>query len=801
MAEDTITIEVDGASLPARKGQMLIEVTDANGSYVPRFCYHHKLSVAANCRMCLVEVEKAPKPLPACATPVMPGMVVKTRSKLALEAQKSVMEFLLINHPLDCPICDQGGECELQDLAMGYGSDVSRYQEGKRVVVDKNIGPLVQTDMTRCIHCTRCVRFGEEIAGLRELGATGRGEDMEIGTYIEKSMASELSGNVIDLCPVGALTSKPFRYSARTWEMQQHPGIAAHDAVGSNLYFHIKDGRVKRIVPAENEAINEVWLSDRDRFSYEGLYSAERLTVPMVKEDGSWREVDWPLALQAVKGRLGAVIESQGPQQLGALISPTSTTEEAYLLQKLVRALGCPNIDHRLRQSDFSDQESAPRYPTLGMPIADSEHLDAALIVGGHPRKEQPLLNHRLRKAALRGAEIMFLHAARHALNFTAAAQLCCAPGDWVNALAGIAKALLPARSDAALEKLLAGVVVSEAQGAVAERLRAADNPGVFLGSVAMTHPQLSSLRYLAGQIAAFSSAGFGYLGEAANTLGMAVAAAVPDHSASGSGGAHGGKGQAQGLSALAMLEQKLSAYLLLNVEPELDCCDGRLALEAMQAAQHVIAITPYRSAGLEDYADVLLPLCVYAENTGSYINIEGRRQHFTSAVAGPGESRPGWKILRVLADGFGLDGFPYHDLAEVAAELDAAVGEISAANNANANVGAWRRPKALGRANGKLQRITTVPMNAGDGLLRRAAALQQTAEVADGTVHINWALAERLGVKSGDTVKVTQEEHSLELPLRIDPDLADETVLIHAGHPASAGLGAWFGEIALERI
>jgi NADH-quinone oxidoreductase, chain G len=404
MTDDVITIEVDGRTLEARKGQMLIEVTDGNDIYVPRFCYHRKLTIAANCRMCLVDVEKAPKPLPACATPVMDGMKVHTRSQRALEAQKAVMEFLLINHPLDCPICDQGGECELQDLAMGYGRDVSRYQEKKRVVQDKNIGPLVQTDMTRCIHCTRCVRFGQEIAGLRELGATGRGEDMEIGTYIEKSMVSEMSGNVIDLCPVGALTSKPFRYSARAWEIQQRAGIAPHDAVGSNIHLHIMQGRVKRVVPAENEAVNEVWLSDRDRFSYEGLYHPDRLTVPMIRERGAWQEVDWETALQFAMNGLQQVKSRTGTGSIGALTSPASTLEELFLLQKWMRGIGCHNIDHRIRQRDFSDQDIAPAFPWLGTSIADLERLDAVLLIGGNVRKEQPIINHRLRKAAMLGA-------------------------------------------------------------------------------------------------------------------------------------------------------------------------------------------------------------------------------------------------------------------------------------------------------------------------------------------------------------------------------------------------------------
>ncbi|RME33973.1 MAG: NADH dehydrogenase (quinone) subunit G, partial [Gammaproteobacteria bacterium] len=415
---DKVTIEVDGKVLQARRGAMLIEATDAAGIFIPRFCYHPKLTVAANCRMCLVEVEKMPKPMPACATPVMDGMKVHTRSALAREAQKATMEFLLINHPLDCPVCDQGGECELQDLAMGYGSDVSRYSEAKRAVADPDIGPLVQTCLTRCIHCTRCVRFGEEIAGLRELGATGRGEHMTIGTYVRHTLVSELSGNIIDLCPVGALTSRPFRFRARPWELRQAKSIAPHDSVGSSLYLHLKGQKVLRVVPRENEAVNEVWISDRDRYGYAGLRSEDRLTRPLIRQEGEWKEVDWGTALEFAGEGLRRVIQTRGPGRLGALAAPNATTEELYLLQKLVRALGSENIDHRLRQRDFSDDRAAPLYPWLGMPITGLEQLDCVLLLGAWPRHQQPLLNHRIRKAALAGAAVLELNPVRREFNF-----------------------------------------------------------------------------------------------------------------------------------------------------------------------------------------------------------------------------------------------------------------------------------------------------------------------------------------------------------------------------------------------
>ena len=790
MSEDTITIEVDGEPFKARKGQMLIEVTDDHGIYVPRFCYHKKLAVAANCRMCLVEVEKAPKPLPACATPVVDGMKVKTKSRLAMEAQKSVMEFLLINHPLDCPICDQGGECELQDLAMGYGSDVSRYHDQKRVVKDKNIGPLVQTDMTRCIHCTRCVRFGEEVAGLRELGATGRGEHMEIGTYIEKSMVSELSGNVIDLCPVGALTSKPFRFSARTWEMSQRPGIAPHDAIGSNIHFHTKGERVKRVVPADNEAINEVWLSDRDRFSYEGLYSADRLGLPMIKENGKWEEVEWETALQFTEKKLQTVINAQGVDQVGVIVSPTATTEELYLLQKLLRESGIRNIDHRLHQTDFSDQAYDPLFPWLGQSIEDLEQLDAALVIGGNPRKQQPLLNHRLRKAALKGADVMFVNAVSYDINYRKSAELISRPTDLSAALAGILKALVElAGVQDDTNGLLNNVTVSDQQRMMAEKLYSAEKNSLLLGNLALAHPQFSTLRYLAGKIAALSNATLGYLGEAANSAGAYLAGAVPHR------GPAGVKIDKSGRDVQSMLADKLQAYLLFNVEPELDCNNGRQALEAMQAAGCVIAVTPYRSEKMEEYADVLLPMALYAENEGSYINVEGKTQTFSAAVPPPGEARPAWKILRVLADVFGVEHCHYDSVQDLGNEIQSLLADLVPDNQSGGNI-----PGPFPASNGAIERITDMPMNAVDSLVRRASALQQTQEAADDTVHVNAELAMQLGLGKEGRLSLEQDGVEMELNFVTDEQLPRGTVMLHAAHPDTFRLGQWFSTVNVKK-
>ncbi|TAJ93205.1 MAG: NADH-quinone oxidoreductase subunit G [Gammaproteobacteria bacterium] len=792
MTDDGITIEVNGKSLPARKGQMLIEVTDANGIYVPRFCYHKKLTVAANCRMCLVEVEKAPKPVPACATPVMNGMKVFTRSPLAVEAQKSVMEFLLINHPLDCPICDQGGECELQDLAMGYGRDVSRYQERKRVVGDRDIGPLVQTEMTRCIHCTRCVRFGEEIAGLRELGATGRGEHTLIGTYVEKAMESELSGNVIDLCPVGALTSKPFRFSARTWEMRQMSGIAPHDGIGSNLHFHVKGQTVKRVVPAENESINEVWLSDRDRFSYEGLYSDDRLSTPMVKQGEEWREVDWMTAFEVIKDRLGLILNAGGPERIGALAAPTSTTEELYLLQKLMRGLGSNNIDHRLRQTDFGDDTEAPIFPWLGQSIVELEQLDAALLIGGNVRKQQPLLNHRLRKAAGKGAAIMAVNPVDYEFNYPLAARIVAGPGQIPAALAGIVQALLEAGRtlpDPSAAALLNGIQADANHRAIADRLLKAGKAAVLLGDLAMNLPGLPAVRYLSGIIAAMTGARFGYAGTAANGSGAWLAGAVPHRLPGGQPSPHAG------LNARAMLERRLSAYVLLNVEPEFDCHDPVGARNALGGAQCVIAITAYRTSAMNFYADVLLPAAIYAENEGSFINVEGREQRFGAAVRPQGEARPAWKILRVLGESFCPGAFNLDDIEAVHAAIHADMQGIEPRN-----LDAWLRPDSLPWVNGALQRLTEVPIYSGDPLVRRARSLQRTHDAGDGMAHIAPGDAGRQGITNGDRILLKQGGETAELPAVIDARLPEGTLLLQAGNPACFGLGPETGEIEIGR-
>ncbi|MCP4697448.1 MAG: NADH-quinone oxidoreductase subunit G [Gammaproteobacteria bacterium] len=786
------TIEIDGKSYEAEAGRRLIDVADAHGINIPRFCYHKKLSVVASCRMCLVDVEKIPKPVPACNTSVTDGMKVFTRSSRALGAQKAVMEFLLINHPLDCPVCDQGGECELQDVAVGYGGDVSRYSEAKRVVKDEDIGPLIATEMNRCIQCTRCVRFGDEICGMRELGATGRGEHMRIGTYINKTVDSELSGNVIDLCPVGALTSKPFRFLARAWEIQQYDAIAPHDMIGSNIHLHVRGNKVIRVVPRENEAINEIWLSDRDRFSYQGLNAADRLTAPLIKRDGKWQTTDWETALEFAADGLKQVISKHQGTSTGALASPAATVEELYLLQKLMRGIGSRNIDHRLRQNDFSDQDQAPLFPYLGQTIADLEQSDAALVIGSHLRKEQPLINHRLRKAVQnQGARFMLANPADYEFNMAVAEKIIAAPDTQVAAVAGIAKALTEEEGmgvDSAMAELLADVPVNETQRNIAKNLQTAKRPAVLLGNLAAAHPDAAALRTLAATIAGLSGAYLGYLGESANSAGAWMAGVLPHRGP-------GGKAvESAGMDAGAMLADGIKGYVLLGAEPELESWHGSAkALTALRQAEFTISLSAYRTPAMESYADVLLPMALFAETSGTYVNGEGVWQSFQGAVKPPGEARPGWKILRVLGNLFDVDGFDYTASDEVRDELRREVPETPGKIE-NKHI-----PASLRQASAGIQRISELPAYAADALVRRASALQETrdAQTCEG-VHINARLAADAGVETGQQVMLKQGDDSANVQVVVDERVPDGCALIYPGRTADATPGPWHGSVEI---
>jgi NADH-quinone oxidoreductase subunit G len=788
MNEELVKIEVDGTLLAAPKGAMLIEVTDAAGIYIPRFCYHKKLSVAANCRMCLVEVERAPKPLPACATPVMDGMRVSTASAKAIAAQKSTMEFLLINHPLDCPICDQGGECELQDVAMGYGSDFSQFQERKRVVKDEDIGPLIETEMTRCIHCTRCVRFGDEIANLRELGATERGEHMKIGTYVGKTLVSELSGNVIDLCPVGALTAKPSRYTGRSWEYIQHSGVSPHDSVGSNLYLHTRNGKVMRVVPQENEAVNEVWISDRDRFSYEGLYSEDRATQPLV--NGEVKE--WDVAMEAASQGLMDLIEKQGADSVGVLVSPNATLEEMYLIQKLARDLGIVNLDHRLRQGDFTDQDEAPVFPWLGMPLAALESLRSVLLVGSNIRMEQPLAAHRLRKASNAAAQIMTVNPRDFDFRFPLAAKLIADPSTMVTALAGIAKAVAELQQveiPASLRSLIGQAPIYEIHRNMAEKLVKTQPSAVLLGNLAVAHPAFSQLRALASFVAQISEAALGYLPEAANSAGGWLAGVLPHRLA-------GGKpASVTGLDARAMLESPRKAYILVGIEPEFDCWDSATALTAVQDAEFVVTLTAYASETTKAYTNVLLPIAAFAETSGSYVNAEGRCQSFPGAAKPFGESRPAWKVLRVLGNALQLPGFNYMTSQEVLEDVLDACKAVEPYNLIQSS------GKFSNFISGELLRVGDVPIYAVDATVRRANALQQSVWAQPASVHVNPEVARQLGLENAIQAAVRQNGEVAILPLVLDNSIPQGCVWIPAGLKDSISLGPSIGPVALSEI
>jgi len=790
MSDDTLTIEIDGRALPARKGQMLIEVADANAIPIPRFCYHEKLSVAANCRMCLVEVERAPKPLPACATPVTDGMKVFTRSKIARNAQKSVMEFLLINHPLDCPICDQGGECELQDVAMGYGRDVSRFNERKRAVEDKDLGPLIATDMTRCIHCTRCVRFGEEIGGMPELGATGRGEDMEIGTFITRSVDSELSGNVIDLCPVGALTSKPFRFRARAWEMAQHDGVAPHDPIGSNIHLHVRRGRILRVVPRANESINEVWISDRDRFGYEGLYSDDRVRAPMVKRDGTWSEVSWEEALEAVVAGLREVVAGKGTEAIGALASASCTLEELYLFQKLVRGIGGTNVDHRMRQRDFSDQDAAPTYRSVGMGVGDRGRLDAALLVGSWTRKEHPIANHRLRKASLAGAAVMYLDVMAHDLNLAPAARVVVAPSKLAERLAAVtaAAARRADRWPEGLAALTEGIEIDDEAERIARTLIETDRGAILLGPQAINHRDAAALRGLAACLADLAGATLGTLDEGANPAGAWIAGAVPHREANGR------SVKQAGLDARAMIEAGLDAYLLMGLEPELDCADGARAREARTAAGGVVSLSPFRSEAMSEYADIILPIAAFAETEGTFVNLAGTRQSFTAAAPPWADSRPAWRVLRVLGNLFEVDGFDQETIEDVRTAL----GEPDPVGGPG-----WSLPRNVRETvdpAGGIERIALVPIHAADALVRRSKPLQATGDAEFVGAALSPETSERLVLTVGKPAVIRRAGGSVTLNILADRRVPDDCVLLPAGVPAGAALDVGSGTVVIDK-
>ena len=774
-----LKVQIDGREVEVPSGTMVMEAANRLGIYVPHFCYHKKLSIAANCRMCLVQVDKAPKPMPACATPVTEGMKVWTHSPEAKKAQNGVMEFLLINHPLDCPICDQGGECQLQDLAVGYGISNSRYQEPKRVVLRKETGPLVAAEeMSRCIQCTRCVRFGQEVAGMMELGMAGRGEHSEIVSFVGRTIESELSGNMIDLCPVGALTSRPFRYTARPWELARRKSVSPHDGLGSNLIVQTSVGKVMRVLPLENEQLNECWLSDKDRFSYEGLNSPDRLLKPMLRQGGEWRDADWQTALEHASKALADVVKQHGPSSIGVLASPHSTLEELYLAQKLARGLGCENVDFRLRQSDFSARPQGA--PWLGMKVTELGELDRVLVVGSFLRKDHPLIANRFRQAAKRGQRVNVLHVAYDDLYIKLENKLIVPPADLAGALAQIAKAAAQAKQQAEPEGF-SGVPASEAAAAIAASLASGKNVGIFLGNTAQHHPQAALLHALAQELARLLGARFGFLGEAANSVGGYIAGCTPQ--------------PGKGLDAWSMLDASRKAYLLLNVEPELDCHDPQRAMRAMKAADTVIALSTYRSAAA-DYADVLLPVVPFTETAGTFVNAEGRMQGFNPVILPAGQARPAWKVLRVLGNLLGLAGFDYDTSEAVRDEACPADALQQRLSNAISGVDLSGAPGSSGTA---LQRIADVPIYFADPLVRRAPSLQNTPDAQLPRARVHPATLERLRIEPGRKVRVRQGDGEALVDVAADSGVPPGCIRLAAAHPSTARLGLMFGDITVE--
>ena len=775
-----LNIEIDGKATQVPDGSTVIDAAHLVGVYIPHFCYHKKLSIAANCRMCLVEVEKIPKPVPACATPVTEGMKVKTQSAVAVRAQKAVMEFLLINHPLDCPICDQGGECQLQDLSVGYGKGDSRYGEAKRVVPDKDFGPLIDgQNMNRCIHCTRCVRFGQEIAGIMELGMGGRGEHSEIQTFMGHAVSSELSGNAIDLCPVGALTSKPFRFSARTWELARRRSVSPHDSTGANLQVQVKLDRVMRVLPLENEAVNECWIADRDRYAYEALACEDRLTQPMLKENGAWRVATWQDALEHVANGLKRITAEHGPAQIGALAAPWSTVEELYLLQRFVHGLGSRNVDFRLRQSDFSADARRQGAPWLGMKIAALSRLDRALVVGSFLRKDHPLFAQRLRQAARKGMKLSIIHSTQDDLLMPVARQFTVAPSQLPRALGEVLVAACEAQGQAkpaGLETVHPG----DAAKAIAASLAEGERKAVLLGNFAAQHPQASLLQAYAAELATLTGASFGFLTEGANGVGGYLAGAWP---------------QGQGLDARAMLKDARRAYVLLHAEPQFDCADPRQALAALRGAEMVVALTPFRGEA-ESYATVLLPVAPFTETAGTFVNAEGRVQSFHGVARPLGETRPAWKVLRALGHMLGFCGFELDHPEAVRAEaLGPAGSELGPRlDNALAIAGS-----PAGVPSG-VERIVETPIYFSDALVRRAPALQATGDARSPVASAPGSVLQSLRAADGERLRFTQGGGTAVLVTVRDDRLPANTLRLPAGHESTAGLGAPEQALSVER-
>lgn len=780
------TIEIDGKKIEVENGKMIIEVADEEGIHIPRFCYHKKLSVAANCRMCLVEVENSKKTVPACATPISNGMKIYTKSAAARKSQEAVMEFLLINHPLDCPICDQGGECELQDVSMGFGRDASEYTESKRSVADDNLGELIATDMTRCIQCTRCVRFGEEIAGMPELGGIGRGEKMQISTYVRHSMQSEVSGNIIDLCPVGALTSKPYRFTARAWEMVQSPSVAVHDCLGSNVNVHSRRNQVMRVVPLAQEKINEIWLSDRDRFSYLGMSSSNRAGLPMIKNNGKWEETDWQSALEFAANGISQVIKKHGPEKFAALSSASATMEEMYLLQKVMRSLGVNNLDFRLQQTDFRDADIQPSFVNNDLAYAEIENQEAIFLVGCNIDKELPLAGIKVRKAFVNGCEVSTLNLVDYDYKFSVKNKILSAPQALPISLAKVLAALLVDKKDVAkrVQNLIDGLEIDDAAKNIAESLQKSQTC-ILTGAILENHPEASVLRTLIALIAKYSGAKVIKFTSGANSAGAVISGMLPNR------GAAGVVLDSKGLNVYEAITNNLAGYMLLGVDPSFDFANPSGTRRAMLGAEFVVAISSHVSPGLLECANVILPQASYTETSGTYVNVDGLWQTVKGAVAPFKEARPAWKILRVLANIMQCCGFSYSSSEEV---LDEIKSHCSLAKEVK---GELYYPDSLPDVSDDLYRIGEWPLYRVDNIVRSAGALQICASSDKAVVRVHSATAKKLGLDKSATV--SQGDIEITLPLEIDDRIVQGAVWVANAMPETVDLGYAFASITIK--
>lgn len=781
------SIEIDGKKLDVENGKSIIEVADDAGIHIPRFCYHKKLSVAANCRMCLVAVENGRKTVPACATPVTDGMKVFTKSEEALKSQKAVMEFLLINHPLDCPICDQGGECELQDVSVGFGRDSSEYQESKRAVNSDNLGSLIATEMTRCIHCTRCVRFGDEVAGLRELGGTHRGEEMKIGTYVKHSMKSEVSGNIIDLCPVGALTSKPFQYSARAWEMSQLDSVAPHDCLGSNVHLHTRRNKLMRVVPRENDNINETWLSDRDRYSYLGINSKNRAGHPQIKQNGQWKQVDWQTALKFATDGIAKVLKAHGSEHMSALASPSATLEELYILQKLMREIGVNNIDHRIQQMDFRDQNNQPAMPTSSLIYSELENQDAILIIGSNIQREVPLAGIRLRKASLNNAKIYAINPVNYDMNFELADKKIVVPNEIATELAKIIICLVDNTQDLPeqIQSLILGLEADDTSKAIAASLRM-PNAVIVTGAISENMPDASLIRTFISIITELTHAKTLRLTHGSNSAGAWLAGMIPHR------GVAGKSIEAEGLNAKDSIDAKLKCYLLMGVEPEFDFLNPFGARQAMIGAEFVVMLSAFDTESMREYADVILPIAPFAETSGTYINVDQTWQTVKGAIAPFEDSRPAWKVLRVLGNFMHKNGFDYDSSEGILAEIKS-FSDVMAPSKYLPFY-----PESILVCKHKLVRVGEWPLYRNDAIVRNAQALQDCAAAEQACIRVHPATASRL--KLDETATVSQGDIEITLPLKRDERVAQDVVWVANAMPETADLGHAFSAITIKR-